>query len=100
MTYVFRIDEPNSGHGHVRKRPDGIRARCAGPTVCGVCKLEEEVVTQRHHDNQLVRDWETFMFDQNQRVVGLEMTQWRAFKAAWTAGRFDGFLCCTGQDLR
>lgn len=27
----------NNGHGHVWKRPDGIRMRCGGPRLCRVC---------------------------------------------------------------
>lgn len=29
-----------SGHGHVRLRADGVRARCDGPTICSDCALE------------------------------------------------------------
>jgi hypothetical protein len=28
-------------HGHVRPRPDGLRARCEGPGICPVCNQEE-----------------------------------------------------------
>ena len=31
---------PNTGHGHVRPRPDGVKARCGGPLGCGVCARE------------------------------------------------------------
>lgn len=31
---------PNTGHGHVRPRPDGVRARCGGPAMCRVCQQE------------------------------------------------------------
>lgn len=27
----------NEGHGHVYPRPDGVRARCGGPTICVEC---------------------------------------------------------------
>lgn len=27
----------NTGHGHVFPRPDGLLARCGGPSVCGEC---------------------------------------------------------------
>ncbi len=30
----------NTGHGHVRPRPDGVLARCGGPSICRVCALE------------------------------------------------------------
>lgn len=29
--------DPNSGHGHVYKRPDGVKARCGGPPMCSEC---------------------------------------------------------------
>jgi hypothetical protein len=32
---------PNTGHGHVRPRPDGIRARCGGPAMCCECAREQ-----------------------------------------------------------
>jgi hypothetical protein len=27
----------NVGHGHVWERPDGVKMRCGGPGMCGVC---------------------------------------------------------------
>lgn len=27
----------NTGHGHVWKRPDGVKARCGGPGICREC---------------------------------------------------------------
>lgn len=31
----------NSGHGHVWRRPDGMRARCGGPAAhCMICALD------------------------------------------------------------
>jgi hypothetical protein len=30
----------NSGHGHVRPRPDGVKARCGGPGICPECSKE------------------------------------------------------------
>lgn len=29
-----------NGHGHVIPNPDGSKARCGGPGICGVCSLE------------------------------------------------------------
>lgn len=31
---------PNTGHGHVYPRPDGVRARCGGPALCSICGAE------------------------------------------------------------
>jgi hypothetical protein len=30
----------NTGHGWVRSRPDGYKARCGGPAICSQCALE------------------------------------------------------------
>lgn len=30
----------NTGHGHVRPRPDGIKMRCGGPGLCSACSKE------------------------------------------------------------
>jgi len=27
----------NTGHGHVWKRPDGVKTRCGGPMLCSKC---------------------------------------------------------------
>lgn len=34
----------NTGHGHVRPRPDGVKARCGGPGLCSVCLYEQQRV--------------------------------------------------------
>lgn len=31
------MEGKNEGHGHVYKRPDGVRARCGGPAMCSEC---------------------------------------------------------------
>lgn len=36
----------NTGHGHVRPRPDGVRARCGGPGVCKECSREKAAMSQ------------------------------------------------------
>jgi len=33
-------NNPNSGHGHVRWRPDGVVAKCGGPMLCRICAKE------------------------------------------------------------
>jgi len=35
----------NTGHGHVRPRPDNVKARCGGPAVCSVCQREQAELT-------------------------------------------------------
>lgn len=35
-------------HGHVRPRPDGIRARCGGPGLCPHCQVEQGDLTKSH----------------------------------------------------
>lgn len=32
---------PNIGHGHVKPRADGVKARCGGPAFCSVCAKEQ-----------------------------------------------------------
>lgn len=36
----------NTGHGHVRPRPDGMRARCGGPRWCPECQSEQSALNQ------------------------------------------------------
>lgn len=31
----------NTGHGHVWKRPDGVRSRCGGPRLCRKCQQDQ-----------------------------------------------------------
>lgn len=32
---------PNTGHGHVWPRPDGVKARCGGPGMCSECSRDQ-----------------------------------------------------------
>ena len=36
----------NSGHGHAWTRPDGMRARCGGPSRCDECSYDRELVAE------------------------------------------------------
>ncbi|QBQ74473.1 hypothetical protein BcepSauron_093 [Burkholderia phage BcepSauron] len=46
MSFDFDINNPNSGHGHVRPRPDGMRTKCGGPDGwCTACKMEKQIMT-------------------------------------------------------
>jgi len=40
MTTDAISKDPNTGHGHVRLRPDGVKARCGGPGLCAECSRE------------------------------------------------------------
>lgn len=35
---MANIPNTNSGHEHVWERPDGVKARCGGPTLCTECR--------------------------------------------------------------
>ena len=37
----------NSGHGHVWKRPDGMKARCGGPDMCRSCMADAAALAGR-----------------------------------------------------
>lgn len=39
-TVPIRPIYPNTGHGHVYPRPDGVKARCGGPAMCAPCALD------------------------------------------------------------
>lgn len=46
----------SQGHGHVKPRADGVRARCGGPAVCSACQAEKAQAEQerRKRDNDTV----------------------------------------------
>lgn len=37
---IKQDDLYDAGHGHVRRRPDGLVARCGGPGICPQCGRE------------------------------------------------------------
>ena len=37
----FLLSGSDSGHGHVRPRKDGMKARCGGPGICPICSAEK-----------------------------------------------------------
>jgi hypothetical protein len=45
----------NTGHGHVRPRPDGVKARCGGPALCSECAREQATVPPTNE--QLLKEW-------------------------------------------
>lgn len=47
---------PNTGHGHVRPRPDGVKARCGGPALCSECAREAGQFQRPPHPLQAITD--------------------------------------------
>jgi len=47
----------NEGHGHVWKRPDGMRARCGGPRICRVCAVD--AADKQAAENTPLKKWIT-----------------------------------------
>lgn len=41
------------GHGWVMPLPDGLRARCGGPAICGACSLELAAVEREEQATEL-----------------------------------------------
>lgn len=37
---MARKDVENTGHGHVFPRADGVKFRCGGPRMCGLCAAD------------------------------------------------------------
>lgn len=35
------MNDLNTGHGHVWTRPDGVKARCGGPSMCRECQRDQ-----------------------------------------------------------
>jgi len=50
-------DPKNTGHGHVRPRPDGVKMRCGGPSICAECAREAAAVAseQASRDAEIER---------------------------------------------
>lgn len=41
------MNDENKGHGHVFPRPDGVRMRCGGPTLCKECAKDLSIKNKR-----------------------------------------------------
>lgn len=45
-------------HGHVKPRPDGLKARCGGPSICDECAIEQAEITNKDKRiAELEADW-------------------------------------------
>ncbi len=96
-------NNPNSGHGHVHKRPDGVVMRCGGPAICKTCKKELEEATDfgpgiaefpeeewlLHHftvysEDQIAENGERYLFDgpNGRYMSGNPLIRHRRFLAA------------------
>lgn len=49
-------DLTNTGHGHVRPRADGAKARCGGPAICPTCAAEAAPAAPRPGAPMNIRD--------------------------------------------
>jgi hypothetical protein len=47
----------NTGHGHVRPRPDGVKMRCGGPGICPECSRERFAPPVASEDALELADW-------------------------------------------
>ena len=58
-------DEPplglNTGHGHVWRRPDGLRARCGGPGLCRECSRDAEQFRRDRLRDQHIQQRESYV---------------------------------------
>ena len=41
---MSNVPKTNTGHGHVWNRPDGMKARCGGPSMCRECAKDLALV--------------------------------------------------------
>lgn len=59
MSQLSETDYPNIGHGHVRPRADGVKARCGGPGLCDICSREKcRLNNQLEAKRKQIRDME------------------------------------------
>jgi hypothetical protein len=84
------------GHGHVKPRPDGGKARCGGPAICKACqeelgRLKEDREASKNDIaadverkiGTAVSDWfESGEFDLHARVRGIVRQGLSDFEAA------------------
>lgn len=49
LTFEPEPTRTNTGHGHVRPRADGVKARCGGPGLCSECRREAGAMSYLGH---------------------------------------------------
>lgn len=80
------------GHGHVIPNPDGSKARCGGPTICGVCSKEAA---------QALRDVKAWGDQACVTIAGLQSRlQAESAKVSALADAVERLLSCTTANPR
>lgn len=58
------IPDTNTGHGHVWSRPDELKVRCGGSTMCRECAMDEFALIQWYQDHSYGFQEMRAVFDQ------------------------------------
>lgn len=64
-------DNKEAWHGHVRPRPDGVKARCGGPGICTKCNVEQAMYGEKKTDEEKILYWMSRAKEAEQMVVDL-----------------------------
>lgn len=70
-------DMRNIGHGHVRPRPDGVKARCGGPGLCDECS--KEYASGHPMLNMEVGSFTPFNMQPGERILEIPLS----YEIAW-----------------
>jgi hypothetical protein len=69
------------GHGWVQPRPDGLKARCGGPSVCSTCQHEEKAMARAAPEGEPRTVW-LVRASSDAGPAGVEATEvWPALEA-------------------
>jgi hypothetical protein len=81
---------PNSGHGHVRPRADGLIAKCGGPTLCRICWNEQTNLECTRMLGELVKlppvkpgDWLKVAVDEAGEIGVTAIPESELYKCSW-----------------
>jgi hypothetical protein len=79
---------PNTGHGHVFERPDGVRMRCGGPALCADCARDQvrkdQSLKSTTHPDQFLTAGEVSRRDNKRLIEAIEAVY---FAAHWSPDR-------------